>query len=537
MSRYAPGDQQKTRDRLNRDCQYEKKSWLRHRGKRGSVIDHLLLRGATMQEMIEESGAKNENSVRGHLSHLYAKHRLSVLRDRDGRYYFGFDQQEEADDQQPTDDDLIEEVPAQNPAKYQTPEKRQGISTESSISPRADRPPHWGAVMLDEQSCFKPLLGNIPREARDNIGKMLLVIKGPNLENIKTAINMIVKIASSYDPTNIGTWSPGCSWPPRQYYVYRHQDNQGVFYVGKGIQQRGEAHVIDAINVLNDNSNQAKTRKHQRILAAIQDGRDSSASLADYKRRSIFSYPMPISECGEMMAFLAEDFIITHLHGVYGLTNETGGNSRSHGYTWLSQPKNSMESPCYWAEACNYFLETRRMSSAAWAKLTKINADSLMALEPDAIMELREIDGITVGEHALRGQDVFIDVALHNMPFRIQLLFSSKNPTVKFNVRPARNPDGKITRIERVAFECAYKKVVHKNRLLGWNIRIQNTNDCYIKPFVQRDQAKKDPSFSILDLEQREAIDLPGLDENALELNLIEAVRHVRLIFCEALNN
>jgi hypothetical protein len=539
MSKCAPEDWKNTLDRFKEEIQFEMPSWLRHKNKRGAMIDYLLLRGATMEELIEQSGSANEASVRGHLTHLKNEHKMPIVRGRGRKYIFDFDQQKEIDEQQPILDEWINEVSAKTPEKQQKTEELQAGSTESFTTPRADKQVHWGAVMLDKQSSLKSSLGkaDILREARDDFGDVLLAITGPNPETIKSAIDVIIDIAGSYDPDNHKTWDPGCLWDPDQYYVYRHKDEDGVFYVGKGIKQRGEEHVTDAVKASKAIANQVKTRKHQRILAAIQHESDLLDSLVEaYKRKSIQSYPMPMIKSGEMMAFLAEDFIITHFHGVYGLTNETGGNSKAAGYTWLSQPKNSAGSPGYWAEACGYFLEKHRLSSAAWAKLTKINADGILVSDPDALKALRKTDGIAVGEHSLSGQDVFIDVALDNMPFRIQLLFSSKNPTVKFNLRPARNSGGNITRKERIEFEEAYDKVSDKNDQLGWKIRIENGNDCYIKPFVKKDKPGRDPAFSILDLEEREAISLPGFD-SFQEMNLVEAINSVRRIYLDGLTD
>jgi predicted GIY-YIG superfamily endonuclease len=539
MSKCAPEDWKNTLDSFKEKNKFETPSWLRHKNKRGAMIDCLLLRGATMEELIEQSGSANERSVRGHLTHLQNEHKMPIVRGRGRKYIFDFDQQKEIDEQQPILDEWSNEILSKTPKKPQKPEELQAESTEIFTTPRADKQVHWGAVMLDKKSSLKSSLGkaDILGEADNDFGDVLLAITGPNPETIKSAIDVIIAVAGSYGSSNHKTWYSGCLWDPSQYYVYRHKDEDGVFYVGKGIKRRGEEHVTDAVKASKAVANQVRTRKHQRILAAIQHESDLPDRLVEeYKRKSIQSYPMPMIKSGEMMAFLAEDFIITNIHGVYGLTNVTGGNSKSEGYTWLSQPKNSADSPGYWAEACGYFLEKHRLSSAAWAKLTKINADGILASYPDALKALREIDGIAVGEHSLIGQDVFIDVALDNMPFRIQLLFSSKNPTVKFNLRPARNSGGKITRKERIEFEEAYDKVSDKNDQPDWKIRIANGNDCYIKPFIKKDTPGRDPAFSILDLEEREAISLPSLD-SFQEMNLVEAINYVRRIYLDGLTD
>ena len=97
MTRHLPEDEENTRNRLNGDDRCEIPSWLGHKTQRGAVIDHLLLCGATVEEMMEKSGAGTRGSVHGHLSHLRAKapdgHGLPVRYDRDSEsYYFDFDQ-------------------------------------------------------------------------------------------------------------------------------------------------------------------------------------------------------------------------------------------------------------------------------------------------------------------------------------------------------------------------------------------------------------------------------------------------------------
>jgi hypothetical protein len=90
MSRFKVDKVAKTRDRMeklnlfNRD-KTEFSSWLQHRNKRGYTIDHLLLFGATMDELVKLSDAENEGSVRSHIAHLQTEHRFPISINRDGR--------------------------------------------------------------------------------------------------------------------------------------------------------------------------------------------------------------------------------------------------------------------------------------------------------------------------------------------------------------------------------------------------------------------------------------------------------------------
>lgn len=52
-------------------------NWLGHKGK-ASVIDQLLLRGATLKELSEESG-RTEKATQSHLYHLRKEHGLKVI--------------------------------------------------------------------------------------------------------------------------------------------------------------------------------------------------------------------------------------------------------------------------------------------------------------------------------------------------------------------------------------------------------------------------------------------------------------------------
>jgi hypothetical protein len=119
MSKCAPEDRKNTLDRFKEDIQLELPSWLRHKNKRGAMIDYLLLRGATMEELIEQSGSATEESVRGHLAHLQNEHKLPIVRSRGRKYIFDFDQQEEIDEQQPILDEWSNEVSAKTPKKKQ----------------------------------------------------------------------------------------------------------------------------------------------------------------------------------------------------------------------------------------------------------------------------------------------------------------------------------------------------------------------------------------------------------------------------------
>ena len=90
MSKGKPGDLCLTRRAKEETTQgdVQRASWLRHGAQRGSTIDHMLLFGATIQELLEQSGAGTEDSVHGHIQHLRDEHHLEVEHDNNGRYYF-----------------------------------------------------------------------------------------------------------------------------------------------------------------------------------------------------------------------------------------------------------------------------------------------------------------------------------------------------------------------------------------------------------------------------------------------------------------
>lgn len=522
-------------------------SWLGHKHKRGSTIDHLLLFGATMQELIAVSGSKNASSVRGHIAHLQIEHGLTIVRDRHHRYTIDVDESDDSDDLfigqdrwSRVDDTVITESGAladKGPALDEFPVTRHEpaptIPIDSDESPTAQ---HWGAVLVDGEGVASVALGMdaIRRRAHPDLTDVAVILSGSNLGDVNVALAMVETLINTHRNGEANDWSAGYSWASQQYYVYLHRDAEGVFYIGKGIKDRAFDHVKKAFDAWNGGNGRLSSRKHQRIIEAISPIENpTSARLEQYRTENIRSYPMPISPLGEMMSFLAEDVLITHLNSVFELTNETGGNNCCGDYAWLSQPYDSAAVPGRWSKAAEYFLRHRRLSSDAKANFTEIRAQNLMSTSTGVVSDLAQIPGASLGEVSKRGQDVFIDLSIDALPIRMQLLFSAKNPTVKLNIRPALNVKGQMEKAKAMDFERAVDRVLIKNSSLDWRLCLKGDRDPYVKPFRDAKRSATDPSFSAHDRHDRCDVFLPGTTE-ILSFNLMEAAQYVRNLFATA---
>jgi hypothetical protein len=116
------------------------------------------------------------------------------------------------------------------------------------------------------------------------------------------------------------------------------------------------------------------------------------------------------------------------------------------------------------------------------------------------------------------------------MPFRVQLLFGAKDPKVKCNIRPARNPQGRVGRTEAKNFQAALDKVFAANSHLDWVLRMPTAADCYVKPFSEQGNGRVEPRFDVLNLEARVPVSLPGTS-SPKKLNIIEAINAIKDLF------
>jgi hypothetical protein len=89
---HAHQDRDRTRNKIfNRECHKDPLvvNWLGHEvGSGAAQLDELLLDGAGMQSMIENTNRKTVGSIRTHLRHLSKEHGLPIVRDESGRYMF-----------------------------------------------------------------------------------------------------------------------------------------------------------------------------------------------------------------------------------------------------------------------------------------------------------------------------------------------------------------------------------------------------------------------------------------------------------------
>lgn len=519
---------------IKREVQYP--SWLGHKSKRGATIDHLLLLGATMDELISASGSKGVASVRGHLTHLQQEHGLIISRDRHGSYTLEVDENDFEDDVvlDPTDQDS---APRQTDLHEGPTSIGRAAGAAKAVGPSSSilesaATQHWGALLRDEHETIQMVWNHetIRQKSSPDMGNVLVLLSGPDLAVIEKALSKTKQLIDGYRTGSTNQWVPGCRWAPDQYYVYQHRDESGVFYVGKGVRDRAADHVKKALEAWKAEGGRLSSRKHQRIIGALTPEENYEASLDRYQSANILSFPIGTGRMGEMMSFLAEDVLITHLNNVFELTNETGGNNRSWGYAWLTQPYQSHTVPESWGRAANYFLRHRRLSSDAKANLTEIRATNLLAGATSVLSALASIHGAQVGSLKKRGQDVFVDLSFDKLPIRMQLLFSVKNPTVKLNLRPALNENGLPGKARTVNFERAVENILSANQSLNWSLCLKTAQDPYVKPFRDAARLNTDPPFSMHDLADRCDVVLPGSDE-ILSFNVSEAAEYVRSLF------
>ncbi|NHQ74584.1 GIY-YIG nuclease family protein [Roseovarius gahaiensis] len=555
MTKFMPEDIPATRKRLNANFEdrVQQPSWLRHANQRGAIIDHLLLRGASMEDLIARSGSKNEISVRGHLTHLQNEHQLPIIRTRDGLYMFDLWQLGTFDawsgeDRSVGDEVVITEAMDSNDPhvvnKSSTRRTHQQharyidnpkvLSQQPDFTPIESAQQHWGIVIIREGSSPSASFGGPKDEstlAELNLAEVALIIAGPDPEGIRLAVETSLTVARTYDRRSDEKWQTGIPLNPDQYYVYQHCDGTEAFYVGKGKGNRAFDHVRTVIDGADINEPISRNNKDQRILALISDADGVSSDLVDrYKNQNVRSLPIQTSDYAELAAFVAEDFIISGLHGVYELTNETGGNDRFGPFSWLVRPASRLNMSAPWKKACSYFLKNRRLSSAARAEITFVNAGNMMAQEPAALKELGQLSGVEIGALKKNGQDIYVDIGIERMPFRVQLLFGAKDPKVKCNIRPARNPQGKVGRTEAKNFQAALDKVFAANSHLDWVLRMPTAADCYVKPFSEQGNGRVEPRFDVLDLEGRVPVSLPGTS-SPKKLNIIEAINGIKDLF------
>jgi len=522
-------------------------SWLGHKNRRGSTIDHLLLFGATMEELVAVSGSKNDSSVRGHLAHLQIEHALRIVRDRHRRYTIDVEESDNSDDLSicadsriGVDDTVVKEPESladKGPALGEFQVALQELAPALSAGPEESQiVQHWGAVLVDGAGVASIVLGKdtVRRRAHPDLTDVAVILSGSDLDGVGIALAMVETLINTHRKGEFNDWPAGYSWAPEQYYVYLHRDADGVFYIGKGIKDRAFDHVKKAFDAWEGGNGHLSSRKHQRIIETISPVESpTAAQLERYRTENICSYPMPMSPLGEMMSFLAEDVLITHLNSVFELTNETGGNNRCGDYAWLSQPYSSAAVPGRWSKTAEYFFQHRRLSSDAKANFTEIRARNLMAASTGIVSDLAQIPGARLGEVSKRGQDVFIDLSVEALPIRMQLLFSAKNPTVKLNLRPAFNFEGKMDKAKAMDFERAVDRVLIENSTLDWRLCLKGDRDPYVKPFRDAERPTTDPSFSAHDPRDRRDVFLPGTTE-ILSLNLVEAAQYVKNLFAPA---
>ncbi len=95
MTKFHPNNERDTRNQISNRSNVDRAtpnspSWLGHGGPRAYTIDHLLVLGASMDELVTMSGSANEGSVRAHFNHLQKEHRLPIARNDRGEYFFAF---------------------------------------------------------------------------------------------------------------------------------------------------------------------------------------------------------------------------------------------------------------------------------------------------------------------------------------------------------------------------------------------------------------------------------------------------------------
>lgn len=316
-------------------------------------------------------------------------------------------------------------------------------------------------------------------------------------------------------------------------YVYLYFRNASpawtnVFYVGMSASdaERGASHLR---NFLRENRavRNTKSLEIDRALGHFDERlRYRISNMAQYEQalngangRTVFLHAF--NRLTKIEAFMVEHFLIQRL-GSYSVSNQTVGNAVFQDYEVCVLPSRLDPGSRDWMAAVEEFSLRGCLSSLLRAKL------DLPALAPVAELLNQKIseDARLHGRLTFRGnpnytasngQDATInyDIQAHNGRFRLELLASRKEPSLRINLRPHGNQAG------------------FRDYMETRGLTVSNPGSMYCKPFAPDGEGKRDIFFpaSLDDDGSYPALTIPELqwlpDGSPPRMNILDAVHAV----------
>jgi hypothetical protein len=317
------------------------------------------------------------------------------------------------------------------------------------------------------QSCFfrAANIRDAWPEHRSKLSVIILLARGPQ-SAITEIMEAVTRVAAQVRHPQL---PDALAIPPptdiTDFYVYsyfRKPDWRNTFYVGKGVNGRVKAHLLEVAKLLlasplTEGIALTKTAKQRAIESYLRGATLSPERSLIEKRlqdagklsesnpllRILFSFSGPWAE---EKAFTAECFLISHLLGVQALANRTGGNSRTSSgkISILARPSWYAAFPgeaWRWEKAAEYMLakgsvgalEQARLDLPSWSGLqAAVNAmASRRGLLPAAPARgsIGNLQSIGAGDPML----------LYEVPgrsYKIEMRFSRADQALSVRMRP-----------------------------------------------------------------------------------------------------
>jgi hypothetical protein len=314
------------------------------------------------------------------------------------------------------------------------------------------------------QSCFfrAASMRDAWPEHRTKLSDIILLARGPQ-SAITAILEAVTRVAAQVRHPQLP--DALAIPPPTDAYVYsyfRKPDWRNTFYVGKGVNGRVKAHLLEVAKFLEaspltEGIALTKTAKQRAIETFLRGATLSPDRSLIEKRlqdagklsesnpllRILFSFSGPWAE---EKAFTAECFLISHLLGVQALANRTGGNSRTSSgkISILARPSWYAAFPgeaWRWEKAAEYMLakgsvgalEQARLDLPSWSGLqAAVNAmASRRGLLPAAPARgsIGNLQSIGAGDPML----------LYEVPgrsYKIEMRFSRADQALSVRMRP-----------------------------------------------------------------------------------------------------
>lgn len=228
---------------------------------------------------------------------------------------------------------------------------------------------------------------------------------------------------------------------------------------------------------------------------------------------------------------VVEHFLIGTIYGPFSLTNQNLGEALfDRGQSpmrWLCQPEPVRRTPEYvqrWVNAAAQLVEKGKIGQTREADLTWMRVKPYVPpiRAQFAELEVAQLDLIDAGNN---GKEVSIEWNVRGAPVRIQLVFSRRNTTVHFNLRPRAS-----------SWRSIPSAVAHQANTAFINARfgpapdcltrISNAGDrdCFFKPFAV---GRVDASFDYTDPTSAVLVKSLHANHPPLELNFQGAMTHL----------